>query len=64
MLAALRNRRPRLGGRCGSCRYQDLCNGNFRARALALTGDVWAADPSCYLREEEIEAPREATVGG
>jgi radical SAM protein with 4Fe4S-binding SPASM domain len=35
-----------LGGKCGSCEYQQVCGG-CRARAFAVTGDVMAADPSC-----------------
>ena len=54
MLGALRNRQGRLGGRCGRCRFLDICNGNFRARAEALTGDPWASDPGCYLSDSEI----------
>lgn len=59
MIRDLRNRRPLLGGRCGRCRFLDICNGNFRARAEAATGDPWAEDPGCYLTDDEIEA-REA----
>jgi radical SAM protein with 4Fe4S-binding SPASM domain len=54
LLAGLRDRKALLKGRCGSCRFQDICNGNFRVRALAATGDVWAPDPACYLTDEEI----------
>jgi len=54
LLAGLRDRKAQLKGRCGSCRFQDICNGNFRVRALAATGDVWAPDPACYLTDEEI----------
>jgi radical SAM protein with 4Fe4S-binding SPASM domain len=54
MLAALRNRQGLLEGRCASCRFLALCNGNFRARAEALTGNPWAADPGCYLSDQEI----------
>ena len=54
MLQALRDRGPLLGGRCGHCRFLDICNGNFRARAEALTGDPWAEDPGCYLSDAEI----------
>jgi radical SAM protein with 4Fe4S-binding SPASM domain len=54
MLNALRDRGPLLGGRCGRCRFLDVCNGNFRARAEALTGDLWAEDPGCYLSDAEI----------
>lgn len=44
----------RIKGRCGECRYFDICGGNTRVRALQLTGDPWAEDPACYLTEEEI----------
>jgi len=54
LMAGLKNRRPLLKGRCGACRYVDLCNGNLRVRAEAVYGDVWAPDPACYLSNEEI----------
>ena len=41
-----RLREGELGGKCGRCEYRRLCGG-CRARALALEGDVLAADPSC-----------------
>ena len=44
LLQTLRN--PDLGGRCGRCEYRSLCGG-CRARALAVTGDILADDPSC-----------------
>jgi len=53
-LSKLRDRRRHLKGRCAACRWLDLCNGNFRARAEAATGDYWQADPACYLTDEEI----------
>lgn len=62
LLAALRDRRRHLKGRCGACRWLNLCNGNFRARAEAVHGDFWAEDPACYLTDDEIglaPAPRE-----
>ena len=47
--------RPRLiKGRCGRCRYFNICGGNTRVRALQLTGDPWAEDPACYLTDDEI----------
>jgi radical SAM protein with 4Fe4S-binding SPASM domain len=64
MLAALRHRRPFLKGRCGRCRFLDLCNGNLRARAVGLVGDPWAPDPGCYLTDEEVGASREVASGG
>jgi radical SAM protein with 4Fe4S-binding SPASM domain len=54
LLSALRDRKRRLTGRCGSCRWLTLCNGNLRERAEAATGDVWGDDPACYLTDEEI----------
>ncbi|MFN8526524.1 MAG: radical SAM protein [Chloroflexota bacterium] len=54
VLAALRDRREHLTGRCSACAYVELCNGNFRARALGATGDPWAADPGCYLSDSEV----------
>lgn len=52
--AGLKDRKPLLKGSCGQCQWQDCCNGNFRARAEAVTGDFWEADPACYLTDEEI----------
>ncbi|MBO8128714.1 MAG: radical SAM protein [Peptococcaceae bacterium] len=54
LLAGLRNRRPLLKGRCAACKWLDVCNGNFRARAEAVYHDFWASDPACYLTDQEI----------
>jgi len=54
VLAGLKNRKPLLKGRCAACRWLEVCNGNFRARAEAVTGDFWESDPACYLTDEEI----------
>lgn len=35
-----------LHGKCGRCEYRELCGGS-RARAWAMTGDVFASDPLC-----------------
>ncbi len=56
VLAGLKNRKPLLKGRCASCRWLDVCNGNFRARAEAATGDFWASDPACYLTDAEVHS--------
>lgn len=53
-LRPLKDKRPHLKGRCAKCRWLDVCGGNFRVRAEAATGDVWAPDPACYLTDEEI----------
>ncbi len=53
-MAILRKRRLYLKGRCQSCRFLDICNGNLRARAESYFGDFQAPDPACYLTDEEI----------
>lgn len=62
VVAAMRGRPRLLPSRCQQCRFVELCNGNFRARAFAATGDWWADDPACYLTDEEI-APTNANAG-
>lgn len=54
LLAGLRDKKARLKGRCARCRFLDLCGGNLRVRAEAVTGDVWESDPACYLSDREI----------
>jgi len=54
LMDGLKDRKQRLTGRCAQCKWLDICNGNFRVRAEAVTGDVWAPDPACYLTDEEI----------
>lgn len=54
LLKGLRHRLPLLKGRCGACRWQPLCGGSFRVRALQAYGDPWAEDPACYLTGDEI----------
>lgn len=54
-LTRLRDKRNYLQGRCANCRFLGICGGNFRARAEMLTGNLWAADPACYLSDREIE---------
>lgn len=54
LLHALRNRRRFLKGRCSKCAFLDICNGNLRVRAEMVYGDIWAPDPACYLRDDEI----------
>jgi radical SAM protein with 4Fe4S-binding SPASM domain len=54
LMAKLKDRKPHLKGRCAQCKWLNICNGNFRVRAEAKTGDLWACDPACYLTDEEI----------
>ncbi len=54
IMAGLKDRLGLIKGRCGACKFKDACAGSLRARAEVLTGDPWAADPGCYLTDEEI----------
>ena len=54
LLDGLRRRKELLKGRCSTCNWLPICNGNFRARAEAATGDYWQSDPGCYLLDAEI----------
>ena len=53
LLGRLREREQHLSGRCADCRYQDVCRGGSRLRALAVHGDPFAPDPQCYLTADE-----------
>ncbi len=54
LMKKLKNKKAYVTGRCAKCRWLDICGGNFRVRAEAVTGDLWAPDPACYLTDEEI----------
>jgi Fe-coproporphyrin III synthase len=54
IMAGLKDRLDLLKGRCGACKFKDICGGALRARAEISTGDPWASDPGCYLTDEEI----------
>ncbi len=53
LMGKLKEKKKHVTGRCAECRFLDVCAGNFRVRAEAVTGDVWAPDPACYLTDEE-----------
>ena len=63
LIAGLRDRVPRLTGRCGECRFQEVCGGGFRVRAVQVHGDPWAEDPGCYLRDYEIANDEPSETG-
>jgi 12,18-didecarboxysiroheme deacetylase len=54
LMAMLKDKKKHVKGRCAACRFLEVCAGNFRVRAEAVTGDLWAPDPACYLTDEEI----------
>ncbi|MEN6484957.1 MAG: 12,18-didecarboxysiroheme deacetylase [Syntrophobacteraceae bacterium] len=54
LMKQLKEKKLYVKGRCAACRWLDICGGNFRVRAEAALGDLWAPDPACYLTDEEI----------
>ncbi|OIP33020.1 MAG: 12,18-didecarboxysiroheme deacetylase [Deltaproteobacteria bacterium CG_4_9_14_3_um_filter_44_9] len=54
LMAKLKDKKPYVKGRCARCKWLDICGGNFRVRAEAVTGDLWSPDPACYLTDAEI----------
>ncbi len=54
LMKKLKEKKKHVKGRCVDCRWLDICAGNFKVRAEAVTDDVWAPDPACYLTDEEI----------
>ncbi|QLH83065.1 TIGR04347 family pseudo-SAM/SPASM protein [Halosimplex pelagicum] len=64
LLGALRDREEHLTGRCADCRYQDICRGGSRLRALSDGDDPFGPDPQCYLTPEERGIDGERDVPG
>ncbi|MBC2710736.1 MAG: 12,18-didecarboxysiroheme deacetylase [Desulfosarcina sp.] len=54
LLLKLKEKKRHVKGKCSTCAWLDVCGGNFRVRAEAVYGDVWAEDPACYLTDKEI----------
>ncbi len=54
LMAKLKEKKNYVKGRCSTCKWLDICAGNFRVRAEAVSDDIWAEDPACYLTDEEI----------
>ena len=52
-LMQLKNKYEHVTGKCRTCRFLDVCGGNFRARGQT-TGELWGVDPACYLTDAEI----------
>ena len=59
ILLGLRDRLPRLEGKCAGCQFLRICGGGFRVRAEQVYGNPWAHDPACYLTDDEVRV-REA----
>lgn len=54
LMKRLKDKKAYVKGRCSQCKWLNVCGGNFRVRAEAATGDLWAPDPACYLTDQEI----------
>ncbi|MDA8299218.1 MAG: 12,18-didecarboxysiroheme deacetylase [Deltaproteobacteria bacterium] len=54
LMKQLKNKKEYVKGKCKTCKWLDICNGNFRVRSEAKEDDLWSPDPACYLTEEEI----------
>jgi len=54
LFASLRDR-SNLSGKCRHCDYRDACGGS-RARAWAVSGDLFAPDPLCAYLPPALEA--------
>jgi 12,18-didecarboxysiroheme deacetylase len=63
LLMKLKDKKRHVTGRCAQCRWLEICGGNFRVRAEAVHGNVWAPDPACYLSDEEIGLSPESAGG-
>ena len=53
LMAGLKDRLPRLKGKCKGCRFLAMCGGSLRVRAFRVYNDPWMQDPACYLSEDE-----------
>ena len=43
-----------LEGKCGRCEFREICGGS-RARAYAMTGDMFAEEPCCVYEPKRME---------
>jgi len=50
-----------LKGKCGVCEFREVCGGS-RARAYALTGDVFAEEPCCSWQPKTLAGKEEVAV--
>lgn len=50
-----------LKGKCGACEFKEVCGGS-RARAYALTGDIFAEEPCCIYKPGKWAESSRATA--
>lgn len=51
-----------LKGKCGACEFKEICGGS-RARAYAMTGDLFAEEPCCFYKPR-TKSPSSVTAMG
>ena len=54
VLAALRNKTEFADKRCLTCKWFDLCKGNYRFLTPKPATEKWLNEPTCYLSDHEI----------
>ena len=54
VMEGLKNKAKWVKGRCQSCKFLEVCAGNYRIRAEFAYNDIWAEDPGCHLTDIEI----------
>ena len=62
MMAVLRDG-SNLKGKCSRCEYNSRCGGS-RARAQAMTGDLFAAEPLCSYQPGASAAAAPTAIRG
>ena len=59
VLNRLHNKNEFADKRCLTCRWFDLCKGNFRFLGAEADAEYWLNEPACYLTDKEIADGRE-----
>jgi radical SAM protein with 4Fe4S-binding SPASM domain len=54
VLKMLRDKKLYADNRCKSCRWFDICGGNYRFLGSDPAQENWCLEPPCYLKESEI----------
>jgi len=54
VLNKLRKKSDFADDRCLSCKWFDLCKGNFRFLGSETDAEHWLNEPACYLTDEEV----------
>ena len=57
LISGLKQQPRLLEGRCASCHYLNICNGNVRVRAAQMTLNYWVENTVYYLSFAEIAVP-------